>query len=54
MSAGRIYDKINDISFAEVKFIANDSVIAKIMKPQEIEDLLNENKNDEFYNLEIE
>lgn len=54
MSAGRIYDKVEDVSFAEVKFIANDSVIAKIMKPEEIEDLLNENKNDEFYNLEIE
>lgn len=54
MSAGRIYDKINDISYAEVKFIANDSVIAKIMTPEEINNLINENKNDEFYNLEKE
>ena len=54
MSAGRIYDKINDISYAEVKFIANDSVIAKIMTSEEINNLINENKNDEFYNLEKE
>lgn len=54
MSAGRIYDKIDDVSFAEVKFIANDSVIAKIMLHEEIDDLLKANENDEFYNLENE
>lgn len=54
MSAGRIYDKIDDVSFAEVKFIANDSVIAKVLTESEIEDLLKANENDEFYNLEVE
>ena len=39
MSAGRIYDKIGDVSFAEVKFIANDSVIAKILTSAEINNL---------------
>ena len=37
MSAGRIYDKITDISFAEVKFIDEESVIAKILNEDEIE-----------------
>lgn len=54
MSAGRIYDKIGDVSFAEVKFIANDSVIAKVLSTSEIDDLLKANENDEFYSLEVE
>ena len=54
MSAGRIYDKIDEVSFAEVKFIANDSVIAKILTSEEIAELLKANENDEFYNLENE
>ena len=29
MSGGRLYDKILDTDFAEVKFISNDSIIAK-------------------------
>ena len=54
MSAGRIYDKIDDVSFAEVKFIANDSVIAKILTETEIEELLKAHENDEFFKLEDE
>ena len=54
MSAGRIYDKIDDISFAEVKFIADDSVIAKILTKEEIDELLKANENDDFYKLEVE
>lgn len=54
MSAGRIYDKIEDVSFAEVKFIANDSVIAKILTAEEIDELLKANENDEFFKLEVE
>lgn len=54
MSAGRIYDKIDDVSFAEVKFIANDSVIAKVLTQEEIEELLKAHENDEFFNLEDE
>lgn len=54
MSAGRIYDKIDDVSFAEVKFIADDSVIAKVLTTEEINKLLEANTNDEFYNLEDE
>ena len=54
MSAGRVYDKIGDVSFAEVKFIADDSVIAKILTKEEIDDLLKANENDEFYKLEVE
>lgn len=54
MSAGRIYDKIENVSFAEVKFIANDSVIAKVLTPTEIDELLKSHENDEFFNLEDE
>lgn len=54
MSAGRIYDKIENVSFAEVKFIANDSVIAKILTQEEIESLLKSHENDEFINLNDE
>lgn len=48
MSAGRVYDKIDNVSFCEVKFIANNSVIAKVLTKNEIESLKNEN-TDEFY-----
>ena len=54
MSAGRIYDKIENVSFAEVKFIADDSVIAKVLTPTEIDELLKSHENDEFFNLEDE
>ena len=54
MSAGRIYDKIENVSFAEVKFIADDSVIAKVLTPTEIDELLKSHENYEFFNLEDE
>ena len=50
MSAGRIYDKIDDISFCEVKFISTDSVIAKVLNKDKIKQLQEENPNDDYYN----
>ncbi|MCQ2971657.1 MAG: HIRAN domain-containing protein [archaeon] len=53
MSAGRIYDKINDISFCEVKFVSSDAVIAKVLSEEEIRNLQNENPDDNFYQSQI-
>lgn len=50
MSAGRIYDKIDDISFCEVKFVSKDSVIAKVLTYEQIKELQDSNKEDDFYN----
>ncbi len=44
MSAGRVYDKIEDGYFAKVKFITHDSVIAKILNSEEF---VSEMKNPE-------
>lgn len=42
MSAGRVYDKINDEYFAKIKFITHDAAIAKIMSSDEyIEEIEN-------------
>ena len=46
MSGGRLYDKILDTDFAEVKFISNDSIIAKILTDDEIEELKKDPEND--------
>ncbi|MDO5850061.1 MAG: HIRAN domain-containing protein [Methanobacteriaceae archaeon] len=46
MSGGRVYDKILDEDFAQVKFISNDSVIAKILRSEEIEELRKDPDND--------
>lgn len=54
MSAGRIYDKIDDISFCEVKFVSNDSVIAKVLTYEQIKELQDANQEDDFYNSEID
>ncbi|MBQ2654005.1 MAG: hypothetical protein IJF83_10640 [Methanobrevibacter sp.] len=35
MSAGRLYDKINDEYFAKIKFITNQIAIAKVMTSDE-------------------
>ena len=35
MSAGRVYDKINDEYFAKIKFITNSTAIAKILTSDE-------------------
>ena len=53
MSAGRIYDKIKDISFCEVKFVSNDAVIAKVLCEEEIEELQKENPDDSYYHSKI-
>ena len=50
MSAGRIYDKIEDISFCEVKFVSKDSVIAKVLTYEEIKELQDKNEEDTFLN----
>lgn len=50
MSAGRVYDKITDPTFAEVKFIDSSSVIAEILNDEEIEAIEQDYKNDDFYN----
>lgn len=52
MSAGRVHDKISDTSFAEVKFIDDDSVIAKILNNKEIEEIKQDYEDDDFYNDE--
>ena len=54
MSAGRIYDKIEDVSYCKVQFVSNDSVIAKVMDKQEIDTLKEENKEDTFFHPQDE
>lgn len=46
MSAGRVFDKIMDDDFAQVKFIANSLIIAKILGNDEIEKLKKDPEND--------
>ncbi len=46
MSGGRVYDKILDEDYAQVKFISHDSVIAKILTSEEIEELRKDSGND--------
>lgn len=38
-SAGRVYDKIGDIAFAEVAFITHSSVIAAVLTSEEAEEV---------------
>lgn len=38
-SAGRLYDKVGDISFAKVMFITHSSVIAKLLTKEEAQNL---------------
>lgn len=54
MSAGRIYDKIGDISYCEVKFVSTDSVIAKVLSDEKIEELKKENEDDTFFNPQLD
>lgn len=54
MSAGRIYDKIDDISYCKVKFVSNDSVIAQVLNDEEINQLKKDNEEDEFFNPELD
>ncbi|MCQ2976951.1 MAG: HIRAN domain-containing protein [archaeon] len=46
MSAGRIYDKILDEDYAQVKFISRDSIIAKLLTNDEIDELRKDPEND--------
>lgn len=39
MSSGRIYDKILDVDFAQVQFITDKSIIAKVLTVEEQEEL---------------
>ena len=54
MSAGRIYDKIGDVSYCEVKFVSNDSVIAKVLSDEKIDELKKDNVEDSFFNPDID
>ena len=49
MSAGRIYDKIDDVSYCKVQFVSNDSVIAKVLDDNEINTLKEKNEEDSFF-----
>lgn len=42
-SAGRIYDKIEDATFAEVAFITHSSVIAAVLDPEDAEKMKSDN-----------
>ncbi|WP_461462993.1 HIRAN domain-containing protein [Methanobrevibacter sp.] len=46
MSAGRIYDKILDEDYAQVKFISSNAVIAKILTSDEINTLSKDPNSD--------
>ena len=47
MSSGRVYDKISDENaYAEVKFISNQNVIAKIIEEDELKELKKDPEND--------
>ena len=52
MSAGRLYDKISDVSFAKIRFIGDNSAIAKILTDEEIEKFKQNYEDDDFYNGE--
>ena len=38
ISAGRLYDKINDYAYGKVMFITHSSVIAVVLSPDEVEE----------------
>lgn len=38
MSAGRLYDKIDDYAYAQTMFITHSSVIALVLPPEPVED----------------
>ena len=38
MSAGRLYDKIDDYAYAQTMFITHSSVIALVLPPEAVED----------------
>ena len=48
MSAGRLYDKIADEGYAQIKFIGQNSAIGKILSKEEV-DILKEDPDCDFY-----
>ena len=46
MSGGRLYDRILDEDYATIKFITKDSIIAKILTNEEIEEEKNNPESD--------
>ena len=53
MSAGRLYDKItDDKDFAEVKFIANEVIIAKLVSENQLDELKKDSENDIHFLLD--
>jgi len=50
-SAGRLYDKIGEESFAQIMFITHSSAIAVILPPDEENDA---NESDDAENFEVE
>ncbi|WP_407375345.1 HIRAN domain-containing protein [Methanobrevibacter sp.] len=52
MSAGRVYDKIDEDYFAKIKFIAGSNAIAKILTLDEYEEELKNPESDIHYLLE--
>lgn len=51
MSAGRVYDRFNEITFAEVKFIKDDMIIARLLSEKRIKKLKNDPESDLYYLL---
>lgn len=49
MSAGRVYDKILDEDYAQVKFISNAGIIAKLLTNDEIDELRKNPESDLNY-----
>ena len=51
MSAGRLYDKFDEIGFAKVKFISENLIIAKILSEKRIAKLKDDPESDVYYLL---
>lgn len=51
MSAGRLYDKFDDIGFAEVKFMTDDIIIARLISEKRIQELKDDPESDVYYLL---
>ena len=49
MSAGRLYDKIQNEDYAYIKFISDPCIIAKLLEDKELSKELNDEKSDIHY-----
>ena len=49
MSSGRLYDRFDDETFAEVKFIKDDIIIAKVLSEDKIRKLKKDPESDIYY-----